>query len=228
MKYPITAKYRETKSWRDAFTLVEMIIVISIISVLLGLLYGALERAQKFSRRTITYSEIKTIEAAFKQYYAHYHSWPSNQIASTRLVSDEDHGFIIDERISKLLQGHATSLAEDIEFNPEMIPFLELARYAPQSYVPVNPFKSNVKGPADTTRAYRVLFDTNGDRQITLPPSGDPNQNLIDMPSTNIIADVVVWTLIPSSRRVDATGRPIATTQTETVIGSWHSFSADN
>jgi prepilin-type N-terminal cleavage/methylation domain-containing protein len=33
------------RACRRAFTLVEMLIVISIISVLLGLLYGALERA---------------------------------------------------------------------------------------------------------------------------------------------------------------------------------------
>ena len=48
-----------------------MIIVISIISVLLALLYGSLERARKFSRRALTFTEVKNIEAAMKQYYAH-------------------------------------------------------------------------------------------------------------------------------------------------------------
>ena len=72
-----------------------MIIVIAIISALLALLYGALERAQKFSRRTITYTELKNIESAFKQYHAHYHAWPSNSLAVVQFESGEDRGFII-------------------------------------------------------------------------------------------------------------------------------------
>ncbi|MDD4174159.1 MAG: prepilin-type N-terminal cleavage/methylation domain-containing protein, partial [Kiritimatiellae bacterium] len=39
---------RPLRGRNKAFTLIEMIIVIAIISALLALLYGALERAQKF------------------------------------------------------------------------------------------------------------------------------------------------------------------------------------
>jgi len=83
-----------------------MIIVIAIISSLLALLYGALERAQKFSRRTITYTELKNIESAFKQYHAHYHAWPDDTRAAIQFESGDDRGFIIDERIAALLQGN--------------------------------------------------------------------------------------------------------------------------
>ena len=198
-----------------AFTLIEMIIVIAIISALLGLLYGPLERAQKFSRRTITYSELKTIEAAFKQYKAHYHAWPEGLVSSPPLQdSNGDKGFIIDERIAYLLQGVVTQTEAD-QFNPEMIPFLELSRRSPTTRAPVNPFKP-VKN-TQTERVYKVLFDTNGDRQITITDADTGY-------STNgIIADVAVWTVIPAIRQVDESGSP--RNAGDVVFGSWDSFS---
>lgn len=197
-----------------------MIIVIGIISSLLALLYGALERAQKFSRRTITYTELKNIESAFKQYHAHYHAWPDDTRAAKPLPSGDDRGFIIDEGIAALLQGNQIPgvSADDIAaFNPEMIPFIEFARYSPATRAPVNPFKSNKPNPTDTTRAYKVLFDTNGDRQIEIRDNEAPGFN------TNIIANVAVWTLIPGTRKTDSSGNPERLE--EEVFGSWSSFS---
>ncbi|MDD4019857.1 MAG: type II secretion system protein, partial [Kiritimatiellae bacterium] len=107
---------------KHGFTLIEMLIVISIISVLLGLLYGSLERARKFSRRTIAYSELKSIESAFKQYHAHYHAWPSNDVATVKIDSGEDHGFVIDKDIAKALQGYFENDAYHA-LNPEAVPF---------------------------------------------------------------------------------------------------------
>ncbi|MDD4441941.1 MAG: prepilin-type N-terminal cleavage/methylation domain-containing protein [Kiritimatiellae bacterium] len=211
---------RPLRGRNKAFTLIEMIIVIAIISALLALLYGALERAQKFSRRTITYTELKNIESAFKQYHAHYHAWPSNSLAVVQFESGDDRGFIIDERIAALLQGNqiAGVSAPDIEaFNPEMIPFIEFSRYSPVTRAPANPFKPNNPGAPDTTRAYKVLFDTNGDRQIRIEDSEAPGFN------TNIIANVAVWTIISGTRKNDAAGNPEPLK--DEIFGTWDSFS---
>jgi len=200
-----------------------MLIVISIISVLLGLLYGALERARKFSRRTITYTELKSIETAFKQYHAHYHIWPTNAVAITPLTSGEDSGFVIDQNVARLLQGVRdpnTDVA--IRFNPESIPFIEFARFSPVTRHPVNPFKPNTANQNDTTRSYKVLFDTNGDRTITVP-ANDPDGALALTPQTNIIASVAVWTFIPSTRKTDSSGNPQSVG--DVMFGSWESFS---
>ncbi|NLC81301.1 MAG: type II secretion system protein, partial [Lentisphaerae bacterium] len=135
------------------FTLIEMLIVISIISVLLGLLYGALERAQKFSRRAIAYTELKSIETAFKQYHAHYQNWPSNNVASATITgADGDRGFIIDENIAKALQGVFND-ENYRDLNPEAIPFIEFPRYSPVTKAPVNPFKPNTPSNPGTTRS---------------------------------------------------------------------------
>ena len=197
-----------------------MIIVIAIISALLALLYGALERAQKFSRRTITFTELKNIESAFKQYHAHYHAWPSNTLAAIQFESGEDRGFIIDERIAALLQGNriaGVSPNDIAAFNPEMIPFIEFSRYSPVTRAPANPFKPNNPGAPDTTRAYKVLFDTNGDRRIDVR---DPDTGFT---TNGIIANIAVWTIIPGTRQNDAAGNPEPLK--DEIFGTWDSFS---
>ena len=202
---------------RAAFTLIEMLIVISIISVLLGLLYGSLERARKFSRRTISYTELKSIESAFKQYHAHYHAWPSNSVA--QITSGEDLGFVIDKDIAKALQGYFENDTYR-ELNPEAIPFIEFSRFSPVTGYPVNPFKSEKNTATDTSRSYKVLFDTDGDRQIQIPGN---DSDITSSPATNIIASVAVWTIIPATRTSNKSSG-----QTETagdvIFGSWDSF----
>jgi len=196
-----------------------MLIVISIISVLLGLLYGALERAQKFSRRAIAYTELKNIETAFKQYEAHYHFWPTN--ALNIIKSGEDQGFIIDKAFAQVLQGVSKDYEALMnEVNPAGIPFMEFARYNRDSGHPVNPFKSLSSNSDDTTRAYRVMFDSNGDNQIEVP--GDDPAVPNDTASEIVFKSVAVWTYIPGPRTTDSSGNKNAVT--DVMLGSWSPF----
>ena len=61
-----------------------------------------------------------------------------------------------------------------------------------------------------------MLFDINGDRQIQIQDDEAPGF------TTNVIANVAVWTLIPGTRRTDSSGTPEPLT--EEVFGSWGSF----
>ena len=211
---------------RRAFTLIEMIIVIAIISVLLGLLYGSLERARKFSRRAITFTEVKNIEAGLKQYYAHYHDWPADTIIdalSQPLVSGQDGGFVIDANAAKMLQGAITdnSPQQLRNANPDRIPFVEFARFSNPAQsqgqsVPINPFRTSTGAIA--TRQYKVLFDLDGDNEIRVTDENLPNY------TTNIFKRVAVWTLIPGS---PGSGRNDGTEVTrDELLGSWDTFDA--
>ncbi len=208
-----------------AFTLIEMLIVISIISVLLGMLYGSLERARKFSRRAVAYTEIKNIEAAFKQYYAHYHGWPPSDFInalSRPLAQGEDLGFLIDAEAARMLQGALTEADPSVlrNANPDRIPFIEFSRFSTQresQRIPVNPFR--VTSGSIESRQYKVLFDLDNDNKIVVT---DP---AVSSYSTNVFKTVVVWTVIPGIANVktEEAGRlPVS----EEVLGSWESFNA--
>jgi len=198
-----------------AFTLIEMLIVISIISVLLGLLYGSLERARKFSRRAVAYTEVKNIEAALKQYYAHYHDWPPTDVSETAFPSGQDAGFQIDKDVATLLQGTISDNTTPAikAANPDRIPFIEFARKNNNS-VPINPFRLV---SSTETRQYKVLFDLDNDNEIQVSDTTASFQ-------TNVYASVAVWTVIPGSTSSGNSGNTTAVTTYE-VLGSWNTFS---
>ena len=205
-----------SNSKKCGFTLLEMLIVLGILAILLGLLYGAFERARKTSRYAITFSELKQLQAAFEQYYAYYHTWPTNGIPNLLQSNDsQDWGFVITEEIAYALQGVVRNNNAVFEgINPDGIPFIEFPRFNRDGH-PVNPFKAST--PEDTSRLFRVLFDTSGNRQIFVPAEVlAPGSE-----ETNIVANVAVWTVIPGFRT--ATGGVGATPQpaTDMRLGTW-------
>jgi len=218
-----TLNSRKTFGFRrssPAFTLVEMLIVISIISVLLGLLYGALERARTFSRRAIAYTEVKNIEAALKQYYAHYHAWPPDDCinAATEQLSGSgtDKGFVIDANIAKMLQGtisDSDGLNASIKAaNPDRIPFIEFARKN-NNGEPINPFRLT---SSTETRQYKVLFDLDNDSEIHVVEATT---------NVTVYASVAVWTVIPGSSSTSGNSGNATAVTTYEVLGSWNTFS---
>ena len=213
-----------SKAAVGGFTLIEMIIVVSILSILLSLLYGALERSRKFSQRAVAFTEIKNIESAFRQYHAVYGCWPTNELADTKieftseLASGNDSGFVINAEIAQLLRGVALDDNEATRrFNPRHLPFIEFARL--REGVPVNPFVSAADAPDRTIRKYKVLFDTNGDRVLSFT-----DNDRAPAFSTNILADIAVWTLIPGTRKGAQSEEDTNAAIPDEVIGSWDSF----
>jgi prepilin-type N-terminal cleavage/methylation domain-containing protein len=208
---------------KRGFTLLEMLVVIGIIAVLLGMLYSALERTRKFSRYTITYNELKQIQAAFEQYYSFYHTWPTNGITTPLPSEDgEDVGFIITRDIALAMQGATSPLFTDENTpNPDKIPFMEFPRFNGDGD-PVNPFRTTrTDQQQNDPRCYVVLFDTSGNRQIAVPPDNlSPSAT-----STTIVANVAIWTVVPGFRTSTGSGEGAQAQPTgEMRLGSWDKF----
>jgi prepilin-type N-terminal cleavage/methylation domain-containing protein len=64
-----------SSSGRPAFTLIELLIVMAIISLLLSILLPALGRARETSRRTVCGSNLRQMAIAFSQYAQENDSW---------------------------------------------------------------------------------------------------------------------------------------------------------
>jgi prepilin-type N-terminal cleavage/methylation domain-containing protein len=181
---------------RRAFTLVELLLVISIISIILGMLVSTVRAVRRFSRQTITRGEIKNIEAAWKQFYAHYQYWPNagriGDIVRTPDVGDAQ--YELRAPLARMLAGsNITDIVDDpagiTTYNADKIAFLELSRFNGSD--PVNAWGRDhtisVLGKKPNT--YVVIFDANGDNQITV--------SLPDGSETNIFRSVAVWTENP-------------------------------
>jgi hypothetical protein len=127
---------------------------------------------------------------------------------------------VIDQPIATMLQGVRDTRSDVWQLNPEAVPFIEFSRYSPLTRAPVNPFKPNNNNANDTSRSYKVLFDTDGDRQLLIPTDADATGTTSP---TNIVASVAVWTVIPATRKTDRSGQEQNTG--DVILGSWDSFS---
>ena len=187
---------------KAAFSLLELLIVMSIITFISGLILTGIHASSDFSKRATARHETRTIELGWKQYYAHYQRWPSG------LPDEEADGTIqISREVVDLLQGTLTP-GEDspegegespvesslLELNPDRLRFVEFQRYDDDGD-PINPFER------DDCYFY-VRFDDDFDNWIELPD-----------PLTNRVArSVIVWTRNP---------RPKDDDPESAFIGSW-------
>ena len=202
----------ENRSPRSAFTLAELLLVITIIAILLGLLYSAIKTASRYSRETITRGELVNIEAAWKQYYAYYHSWPTNDVeevgATTvdnqfryKVLTDSDDGagrggdvqYEIGPRLARMLEGtptNNTTTSPYVVLNPDAVPFLELTRFEKGTGAPINAW-GDLRG-----KRYFVKLDFNDDNTLSVPVSIPTTTNTVGQ-TTNVFRRVAVWTVHP-------------------------------
>jgi prepilin-type N-terminal cleavage/methylation domain-containing protein len=183
---------------QEGFSLVEMLIVVSIISMLLGMLYSAIRSVQRYSRESVTRGELKSIESAWKQYYAHYQCWPTGTwtVAGVTMTPEtvaDDIQYSLDAPFARMLEGRAiTNDTNGQILNSEAIAFLELTRFD-TSGAPVNAWGM------PQGRRYSVVFDLNGDNLVPVLTNAASR--------TTVPRAVAVWTEHP-----DKAGR---------TLGSW-------
>ncbi len=188
---------------RRGFTLIELLVTISIISILLGMLISTVRAVRRYSRQTITRGELKNIEAAWKQFYAHYQYWPSAYTINGVPRIDADVGgdarYEMLAGLARMLEGQSIDVEDDaIEtYNADKIAFLELTRFN-RDGDPVNAWGRDRTDPDITGKkpnTYVVVFDSDGDNQIEVEfPDGG---------STNLFRSVVVWTENPEYVKPD-------------------------
>lgn len=132
---------------RHGFTLIELMVVVSLIAILLGFIVPAYFGVRENARRAKAMAAAKNLETAFKEYLNHYRVWPS-------VVANENEYQVKDD-LFLILRGdtHAD--------NPDKIAFFEFEA------VPSGAAANAAYDPwKDDFEPYRVKFDANFDNKI--------------------------------------------------------------
>ena len=200
---PSTTNHQPPAALRAAgFTIIELLIVVMIIAILFSILLTVIRTVERHTLQTVTQAEIKTIETAWKQYFAHYQMWP---MATNNLPASLPDN-LLGEELAKILRGHTDADPQ----NPDRVIFMEFTRFADiddaggKTEIPVNAWgESGRYKPADC--AYYVMFDEDGDNEMLVDPGHDHS-------TTNIFRSIAVWSFNPAIR--DDSDKP-------KLMGSW-------
>ena len=145
---------RSTLHALHAFTLVELLVVISIIALLLGIIvpsYFSIREKAKYTKAKVT---VKNLETAFKAYLDQYREWPATAFGAGGAAKE------IDEDVVRILRGEKVGDA-----NNDKITFYEFE--STNSANGALDVWSNPSDPA-TWQTYRVQVDDNYDNKITV------------------------------------------------------------
>lgn len=134
-------------SRRGGFTLIETLVVISIIAVLIGLLLPALHRARLQAKVTRARREVKELKEAWDAYFLEYRTWPP-------------HVGYMDSNYVAMLMGTHTVGGTNV-LNPRNMAFLDF-RSGTEYYC--DPWGT----PGNNSSAYMVEMDEDGDNMVDL------------------------------------------------------------
>jgi len=116
-------KWFDLKVGEGAFTLVELLVVISIIGMLAGLMSVAIPKAMESGKKAKAKGELTAIVAAVKAYKQEYGRWPGDPTAVNRLYSSNSSPSMKD--LMKVLGGDATTQLDGQIANPKGVRFFE-------------------------------------------------------------------------------------------------------
>ena len=213
-----------TISRRAGFTLLEILAVVSILSVLLGIVLSAIHAAQNQSKRAIARAEVRSVESALKAYLDHYGNWSLLASAPTPPFASTDTGdrwFVIGSDVAAALEGAVADNANAQAMNPDAQPFLEFSRHmsgGESKRVPVNPWEGqkaaasqeNAPSPTRGDARFWAAIDYDFDGVVNLKALGITDDAL-HMPKArtfsasseqgdsidSVARPVVVWTYNP-------------------------------
>ncbi len=194
---------------RAGFTLTELLMVMMVMTILYCIALSAIRAVDRTARKTAARAELKSIETAFKQYYAHYQNWPGVLADDTADRTD----MLIDAPLATVLNGTCdNSRGRDDGGNPDKMIFIEFSRMTNDG-VPLNPWGASGRRYDKEKCRYHVAVDADGDNSVQFVSDGYENANAVKLlPSDRRFrGSVIVWTYNPE----------LTTDNEDYLIGSW-------
>lgn len=165
-----------------AFTLVELLTVITIIAILMGLLFPAISIAKDQARKAEAKTAVTGIVAAVKQYYTEYGKYPLGDLANANAPVDVVFGDTSNsnQKLFDILRNVGASQGQPNQYNPRAIVFFD-GKTASDTTNPKSGFAAQDAQNGVTRGSfvdpwgyqYRIYIDGDYDNKISNLPYGD-------------------------------------------------------
>lgn len=177
------------RHWHQrGFTLIELLVSIAIILILVGILIPTINVARNKAKKAMAFSEMKSLESAWREYLSTYRKPPTAISIGLRPVLET--WVEISGEVANLLKGQNIA-----GLNPQERTFMEFNRVDSDGD-PITPWGSLTASENRTSPYnlyyYYVKFDRNFDRKVRAG-AGEPT----DPPNADIGRDFIVWTYYP-------------------------------
>lgn len=200
---------RRQPSTQRGFTLIELLVVVTIIGVLAGLVMSQATRMMEDARKLQVQTVLKDLRIAIGNYQVDYNRYPVSPSMLSggqdgqdiqAIPTDESSG-IIDALLSTSANsssGSSGGSGSGLNLNPRDIKYIDLPVAKNGVFGLVNaqpPYRlTDLWG-----QTYRILLDTNGDKQVINPDTNnaDPaiSQNPLSPPPKLLPTDVAIYSL---------------------------------
>lgn len=169
-----------TRKWeaRQAFTLIELMVVILVITILAGILFVGVSGAIKRAKRLKAHATVTALAAALRQYNTEYGRWPTTSTGSIK----------VDANMVQMLTG----IDNGTYRNTKRIVFMEVSSNEVTSAGLATPWITS-SGVNDNHRYYYCSFDTTS---VGYVDAGNP--------LTRVNMSLAVWTTEPFPDRMVA------------------------
>ena len=169
----------------DAFTLIELLIVITIIAVLLGLLFPVFQGVQDRARKVQAKNDLAQIVTAVNAFYTDFGTYPS--LFSPEMTFDGKNGNDNDKLFNELRGNQFATL------NTRQISFISLPAVK-DTNAPKGGFNTNGRLYDPWGIQYVVRLDTDYDNKVTNPYS--KNAGI----TPQLDAGVLAWSFGPDGK----------------------------
>jgi prepilin-type N-terminal cleavage/methylation domain-containing protein len=171
-----------SRNFRAAFTLIELLTVITIIAILMGLLFPAIAIVKEQARKAQAKADVAGIAAAVKQYYTEYGKYPigSQPSGQDTLFGDK----VSNKELFDILRNITPAGGSAPNYNPRGIVFFEgrmaSSPDAPRAGFVPSDAKTGTPGAFVDPwgQEYRIAIDSDYDNQLTNLPYTDFTTNV--------------------------------------------------
>lgn len=198
---------------RLGFTLIEVLVVITVIAILVGILVPVVGMAQRKAKSAAAINEIAQVEQALRAYLSDHNGPPTNNLDGIEEARFEDQAISINPAFAQLLMGENVN-----GDNSSRIRYMEFRKFSANG-TPLNTFAREGIVDVPEEQKYYVKFDMNFDGVINAErraSAGGPKAH----PSKAIRAPVIVWTFNGNIRQA-GNDKLIDYNNPDSLISSW-------